>query len=228
MLKDERTHIIQVGLIEENGLGRDAIRAALQSQAHFEVAFAYPRCDEIPGNVPNPDVLLFSTAYPCQVFGEGLTLDYWRMRFQNARIFLLTNSRVPETVRILVHAGIDGYAVRNAITLDELVGLIDKAHSCTRTGPALCATTRKIFERRADPTTDLTRREMQVIRSLHDCGPGYGKSKLAASGLAMDLDTFRVHIRNICAKLNVCGAAEILHRSIELGLIEDAEAYHAL
>lgn len=214
MSSTAREDCIRIGLVDVTQLSREAMCFALGSQEDMFVLFAVANAEEVHGAGDEVDVLLFSVTYPTEVFGEGLTLEYWRLRFPQARIVVLSPARSRETITSLVREGVDGYAIRNSVCLAELVALIRTAHAGQQ---ALCREAQAIASapRRE---SDLTRRELQTIRLLHRLGPA--NRKMVAHQMAMSEKTLNVHIRNICQKLDVSGTLGILEKSRELGLIE--------
>jgi DNA-binding NarL/FixJ family response regulator len=205
---------VRIGLVDVTRLSREAMCFALASQGGMVVVFAVANAEEVQSAGDEIDVLLFNTTYPTDVFGEGLTLDYWRLRFPGARIFMLSPVRTRDTLISLVREGIDGYAIRNSVCMAELVTLLRAAHAGRQ---ALCREAQIILNTPRSET-DLTRRELQAIRLLHQYGPA--NRKMVAHRMDMSEKTLNVHIRNICQKLDVSGTLGILEKSRELGLIE--------
>lgn len=205
---------IRIGLVDVMQLSREALCFALASQERMTVMFAVGNAEEVQSAGDEIDVLLFNVTYPTEIFGEGLALDYWRMRFPKAHIVVLSPVRARETILALVREGVDGYAVRNVVCLAELVMVVRKACAGQQ---ALCQTARATINA---PRTenDLTRRELQTIRLLHQLGPA--NRKMVAHRMDMSEKTLNVHIRNICQKLDVSGTLGILEKSREMGLID--------
>lgn len=209
-----KEYCVRIGLVDVTRLSREAMCFALASHERMVVVFAVANAEEVQSAGNEIDVLLFNMTYPTEVFGEGLTLDYWRLRFPMARIFMLSPARSRETLLSLVKEGIDGYAVRNSVCLAELVTLLRAAHAGRQ---ALCRDTQVILNTPRSET-DLTRRELQTIRLLHQLGPA--NRKMVAHRMDMSEKTLNVHIRNICQKLDVSGTLGILEKSREMGLLE--------
>ncbi|NJM40120.1 MAG: hypothetical protein HC853_04825 [Anaerolineae bacterium] len=78
---------------------------------------------------------------------------------------------------------------------------------------------RAIFEQ-GSHEPDLTVREMQVMRVLHESTKV--NRKLLAQRLGMSYHTFNVHVRNISEKLEVFGVTALVRRCVELGWLEDS------
>lgn len=205
---------IRIGLVDVTRLSREAMCFALASQDGMFIMFAVGNAEEVQSAGDEIDVLLFNVTYPTEVFGERLALDYWRLRFPKARIVMLSPARTRETILSLVREGIDGYAIRNAICLSDLVALIRTAHAGQQ---ALCRDAQAILNTPRNEN-DLTRRELQTIRLLYQLGPA--NRKIVAHRMDMSEKTLNVHIRNICQKLDVSGTLGILEKGREMGIIE--------
>ena len=212
------TSRMTVGLIDADALHRDSLRHSLSQYEQLTVAFAYESPEAIPQTVPQVDLLLFSSSYPSELFGEDLSLAYWLTRFPSTKFFLLTKSRARWTIKALLDAGIHGYGVSDAITLQDLVTLLSRVQQGQQ---ALCAVAASVLTESDKTDIKLTPTEMRIIRTLSEVGTGYGKGKLAANRLGMDQQTFRVHTRNICTKLDVSTASDILPKCYTVGIIEN-------
>ena len=204
---------IRIGIVDANLLSRESLTIALAGQREFALTFSVPSPDDVPPN-PRIDVLLFNVRFPSEVFGEGLVLDYWRIRCPSSRIVLVTPCRAPKTIRAVVNAGVDGYAIHQAVSVSALCELVHRAYSKP---PALCAETQRVLQQ-PPRESDLTFRELQTIQLLHVLGPSNRKS--VARQLDMTVETLNVHLRNACQKLEVSGAGEVIQRCLEMGLIE--------
>ncbi|NJM40305.1 MAG: response regulator transcription factor [Anaerolineae bacterium] len=209
---------ISIGLIEPNSLGRSLMREALQRVPDFNLRFA---CDEVvhaPAQQQLLDVLLLCTPAPCNVFGEGLLLDYWEMRFPGAAIVLLTDFCVRETLICLLDSGLRGLALRQSTDIEELLQLVRAANSGE---VALCRAARGILNTRPEISDALTEREFQLVRLAHEVG--VQNRKVIAQRLGISRNTVSVHLLHISDKLGV-GAPNIVARCRELGLIELSRA----
>lgn len=211
--------LIHVGLVEADGLKRDSLIRALRQFADLSIDFACGTVEQIAPNAPDVDVLVLSAVYPTQVFGEGLTLDYWQLRFPSTKLVLLANYCVRDTLHRLVGAGLHGCAIQEAVGVNELADLI---RAVQHTQPALCPSAAKIYAAKPLSNVHLTYMELRILWLLRDVGTGYGRGKDCAARLGMARSTFRVHTKNICGKLEVSTIQEVLPRACELGLIEHA------
>ena len=215
MLRDGNTNgdRIRIGIVDANTLYRESLAIALTNQHDLELAFATSSPDDVP-SAAGTDVLIFSTAFPNEAFGEGLALDYWHTRCPTSRIVLVTLCRARKTIQAVVAAGVDGYAIRNTVGIDALRRIIH--HAC-HNPPALCDEALRILQQ-PPRENDLTFRELQTIQLLHALG--LTNRKRAAQQLDMSDKTLNVHLRNACQKLQVSGAAEAIRQCLEMGLIE--------
>jgi DNA-binding NarL/FixJ family response regulator len=211
---------IRIGLVDANKLSREAMCFALANQEDFLVLFAVGHVEELRSKDEPPDVLLICANYPAEVFGEGLALEYWRVRFPQTRFVLLTPCQTRATILALVQEGIDGYAIRNSVGIAELVDVIRMARSGQQ---ALCRQARAILDTPRSES-DLTRRELQTVRLLYELGPN--NRKQVAHRMEMSERTLNVHVRNICQKLDVSGTIGIIEKCREIGVIEPFTNLH--
>ena len=204
---------LRVGLIDADRLHNELLAAALCSRPDLSVAFTVPSPDDI-SPAHDAHVLLFRARFPSEAFGDGLALEYWRTRCPVSRIVLLTPCRAPKTIRAVMAAGVDGYAIHSAITVDALCELLQRAHYSP---PAICEESQRIL-RQPSCEDELTFRELQAVQLLHRFGPS--ARKRAAQCLDMSEKTLSVHLRNVCRKLQVSGAVAAIRRCVEMGLVE--------
>jgi two-component system NarL family response regulator len=133
----------------------------------------------------------------------------------------------PETDRLdevlgLLRAGADGYLPRSS-SLDDLLALVERAG---RGDTLLPATMIQEIARRVDSTrresgdpssvARLTRREMEVLRSLKE---GLGTRAIAERD-ATSRATVRTHIQNILRKLRAHSILEAVTFSVRYGIVD--------
>jgi len=205
---------IQIGLIDRNTLHRETLVYALTSQPDFRVAFSAASVNEVPAYGPPPHVMLFSAWYPSEVFGEELSMVYWRIRMPQTRLVLLTANTIRAVIEVLADQAIDGFMIRQTVNTQTMFDIV---RSAARGKQAFCPTTQAIL---AGPKTekDLTRREVQIIHRLHDVG--IGNRKQVAHTLGVSTFTVNQHLKNIFEKLGVSGVAEVMERGRAMGILE--------
>lgn len=206
---------IQVGLVEANALSRESLALTLAAQPGFKVSLSVASADEISVKHQLLDVLLFSCRYPSDVFGEGLTLDYWRMRLPGTRIAVLTQTQARAPISTMMAEGIDAYAIHGRVATQQLMEVLRT--SCTGI-QAFCRTAQTILAQ-GKAEAQLTLREMQVMRMLHE-HPQLSRKQMAAR-LQLSYHTLNVHMRNISEKLEVFGENAMVRRCIELGWLAE-------
>ncbi len=216
MIIEPVTEPIRIGLVEADAFSRESLSLMLNAQVDLRVVMARDSPERVCASDQDLDILLFSCRYPSDVFGEGLTLDYWRMRFLSTRLVVLAQTRARAPIAALAEAGVDGYAIRSTLRTNTLVALIRDAFAGHQSMCAAAQTILKNTKREAD----LTIREMQVMRLLHEHGNVSRKS--LAQQLGMSYHTFNVHVRNISEKLEVFGENALVKRCVELGWLADS------
>ena len=205
---------IQIGLVESNAFNRETTVYALTSQPDFEVMFAVEDVNQVPPGVTAPDVILFCAWYPAEIFGEELSMAYWRIRMPQTHLVLLTANKIRAVIEVLANQGIEGYAIRQSVSTQALFDIIRFA---SHSGQALCQASKEIL---SDPRieTDLTRREVQIIHLLNQVG--IGNRKQVANLLGVSSFTINQHLKNIFAKLDVSNLAEVIEHGRALGILE--------
>jgi DNA-binding NarL/FixJ family response regulator len=206
---------IRAGLVEADALSRESLGLMLNAQPALEVVMQTDLPEHICAEDAELDLLIFSCRYPSDVFGEGLTLDYWRTRLPTTRLVVLTQTRARSPLATLAGAGIDGYAIRGSVCSSDLITVLTAASAGQQ---SLCPASQRILQRGARES-DLTMREMQVMRSLHESPKA--SRKALAHRLGMSYHTFNVHVRNISEKLEVFGENAMVRRCMELGWLAD-------
>jgi two-component system, NarL family, nitrate/nitrite response regulator NarP len=202
---------IRVGVVEPDPLVREGLCLSLNTHVGIRVLECVASVEALIATPGTLDAVLFACRYPSDIFGEGLTLDYWRLRLPDIRIIVLTQTRARAPIATLIDAGIDGYAVRNAAAGAELARIV-------RGEQRLCALASEIFANSASEA-NLTNREIQVARVLQ-MAKAKSRKTLAAL-LNIRYHTLNVHIRNIALKLDVTNEVMLIKRCVELGVLAD-------
>jgi DNA-binding NarL/FixJ family response regulator len=216
MLVEPVTEPIRIGLVEADAFNRESLSLVLNTQADLRVVMERDSPERVYASDQDLDILLFSCRYPSEVFGEGLTLDYWRMRFLSTRLVVLAQTRARAPIAALAEAGVDGYAIRSSLCTNSLVTLLRDAFAGHQ---SFCVAAQNILKN-TKREVDLTTREMQVMRLLHECG--HASRKSLAQQLGMSYHTFNVHVRNISEKLETFGENALVKRCVELGWLADS------
>ena len=195
---------IRVGLIEPNILFRDCVAQVVHNDAGLSLQWIAATGADVTAAMGDVDVLVLGAQYPSDVLGEGLALDYWSLRFSQARLLLHASTRDRRSLEQMLKAGLAGYAVRGEVGLTELAALIGRVGSGQ---VALCPLTQATLDNDVTDVT-FTKAERRVIRVTHEMGVGYGRGKLAANALGMSLQTYSGYMRTLGQKLGVSGAAD--------------------
>lgn len=210
---------IRVLLADDHSLVRQGFRRILEDEADIEVV------GEAGGGAEaitldeklSPDVVVLDMAMP-EVNGLHAAIEILR-RTPERRILMLSMYDDLQYVRNAVAAGVRGYILKNALELDliravravaggqqflspELAAALDNARLAEAQGPA-------------DPFTQLSAREIQVLRLI-----AMGRSnKEIATLLGLSANTVAVHRTNIMATLGVHKAAELVLIAVKKGLV---------
>ena len=195
---------VQIGVVERNTFDREIIVCALKSQPDFRVVFDVATVNEVPPNGTPPHVMLFSAWYPSEIFGEELSIAYWRIRMPHTSFVLLTANKLRAVIEALADQGLEGYAIRQTINLQALFAIIRGVASRQK---VFCQASQEILSERKTGK-ELTRREIQIIRLLNQ--EGTRNRKHVANALGVSNITINQHLKNIFEKLEVSGVTEMM------------------
>ncbi|NJM40119.1 MAG: response regulator transcription factor [Anaerolineae bacterium] len=92
MVNEQCSELIRIGLVEADALSRESLSLMLNTQEDMQVVSAFDSPEQACAAEGRIAQVLFSCRYPSDVFGDGLTLDYWRMRLLGVRIVVLTQT----------------------------------------------------------------------------------------------------------------------------------------
>jgi two-component system, NarL family, response regulator len=156
-----------------------------------------------------PDITLLDLRMP--VMSGVQAVESIRKRAPGARLIILTSYHTEEDVYGALHAGVQGYLLKDAMR-DELIGCIHAVNEGrTWIPPVVGATLAKRLTGR-----QLTVREAEVL-----CAMSKGKSnKEIGAILNISEATVKVHMTHILEKLRVAGRTEAIHVAANRGLVK--------
>ncbi len=202
---------VKLAIVEPDPLVREGLCLTLGAQPGIDVGQCVASPDDIATGAGDTNAILFSCRYPSDIFGEGLMLEYSRLRYPGIRLIVLTYARARAPIALMAAAGIDGYVIRHAAGVVELARVI-------RGEQRFCALSTEIL-RNAAPEQNLTLREMQIAQALHTAGDL--TRRVLAQRLQISKHTFNVHVRNILQKVEAVNERQLIDRCVELGWLAD-------
>ncbi len=167
----------------------------------------------------SPDVVLLDVNMPGM---DGVeVVERARQQGVTSRIVMLTISREEEDLWGALHAGADGYLLKNVEPHDLHRALLAVAQGQSILAPEV---TRPVLQaarhqRSGDTTTVLTRRERDVLRAL---AQGMTTAQIAQA-LFITENTVKTHVRHLLRKLEARNRIEAVTKALQQGLLRPDE-----
>jgi DNA-binding NarL/FixJ family response regulator len=207
---------IKLLLADDHPLIREGFKSLLGGNDAFEVVGEAANGLEVVSSIDKvqPDVVLMDIHMPEM---NGLqVIEKLRKSHSGTRFVILSMHDEREYVMKALKAGADGYILKN-VEAGELAQAIKTVHGGTKYFSA--HVTNIIADSLAHPpaeTPELTPREKEILGLVAN-----GQStKQIADKLALSIRTVESHRINMLKKVGVSNTAELIKRSIELGILE--------
>ena len=183
-----------VNVVGEAGTGREAVQ--LVERHH-------------------PDVVLMDLQMPD---GDGLSAAAQiQQRWNDVRVVILTASESDEQLYRAVRQGVAGYLLKSldATELFDLLGGVAQGEVALTRAMAARLLKGIAHQHVTEPTGDaLTEREVEVLRLV-----AHGASNPQIAGeLCITVNTVKVHLRNILAKLQLENRTQVAAYAVQAGL----------
>ena len=201
---------ITVAIVEDHPLTTAGLRGVVAGTARFSVIWdastgerAIAMCEKAA-----PDVLLLDMLLP-DMTGADIIREL-RGRGVPTRFLVLTSSAGSENIHRALAAGASGYLLKSASS-EALIRALDAVRAGQRVIPP------DVAERLAErpPESDLTPREMDVLRCLIDGGANHE----IARTLGIGAGTIRTHISRILLKLGASDRAAAVSIALRRGIV---------
>jgi len=212
------TNPLRLVVVDDHALFRRGLVGLLEEMPEFQVVGqagdgeqALPIIEQT-----RPDIVLLDLNMPNL---DGIaTLRALRDRRNPVRVLMLTISQNETDLLDAIHAGADGYLLKNIEPEDLRKALMRVADgqgalSPEVTGPVLRAVSRYGAEA---PGALLSERELDVLDCLID---GLTTMQISARLFISD-NTVKTHVRHIFEKLAVSNRAEAVGKALQMGLIK--------
>lgn len=137
------------------------------------------------------------------------------------RVIMLTISKHEEDLFGAIHAGADGYLLKNAEPEELRKAILSVAAGQGVLSPEVTSRVMRAVSRGqvALPDSGLSKRELEVLECL---AKGLTSTQIAAH-LFVSENTVKTHVRHILEKLEASNRAEAVSKAVKLGLIRSAE-----
>jgi DNA-binding NarL/FixJ family response regulator len=211
---------IRIVMVDDHALVRQGVALFLAKEPDLEVVGGVGTSAEALQlvNEQAPDVVLMDVS-----LGEESGLDLTRrlkLIRPSLRILAVTAHTDDNIVADMLRAGADGYVLKD-MAIEELAQAIRAIALGQFVLHPLVARRWAILSRQeatARSETDLTPREVEVIRLMSDGAT----SKEIGRHLSLSVKTVENHRANILAKLGARNAAEAISRALDRGIIGGA------
>ena len=163
----------------------------------------------------HPDVVLMDLQMPD---GDGLSAAAQiQQRWNDVRVVILTASESDEQLYRAVRQGVAGYLLKSldATELFDLLGGVAQGEVALTRAMAARLLKGIAHQHVTEPTGDaLTEREVEVLRLV-----AHGASNPQIAGeLCITVNTVKVHLRNILAKLQLENRTQVAAYAVQAGL----------
>jgi DNA-binding NarL/FixJ family response regulator len=212
----DSTEIVQVFILAENRLLREALTRILNKKSDIRVVAASPFSPDVVELISNaaPDVLLSDSA--AVALSELRLVSEVHAAIPGLKVVLIGMDADRETFLRAVRDGVVGYVLKDASALEVAAAVRSVANDEAVCPPSLCLA---LFERVADQNTHpatfvirhnlgLTRREQQLVQLISH---GLTNKEIAAQ-LNLSEQTVKNHIHRMLRKLGATdrlGAVEL-------------------
>lgn len=213
---------IRLLLIDDNILFRKGLAALLSLQPDLSVVGDVSSGKEGAhvSLIIRPDIILIDIRL---TGSNGLDFAVQiKNRLPHIKAIILTNSRIEDHVRAALHAGIDGYILKDASLEELLIAIHHVAIGKKYLSPdvSVVVVDRFLHPEQAGPKTSrlelLTKRERSVLQLIAE---GH-TNRSAALLLCVSPKTVEKHRASMKQKLGLHCATDLLLAAVELGLIE--------
>jgi len=217
-MSDTRVHIV---VVDDHVLFRRGLVSLLTDMPEFDVVGEAGNGIEAIEVVQKtqPEIVLMDVNMPLM---DGIAaLQELRAANSPAKILMLTISKENDDLLGAIHAGADGYLLKNTDP-DELKRAILRVTQGEGVlSPEVTPTIMRIVARHPSNEAQnvLSDRELEVLTCLAD---GLTTIQIA-NQLFISENTVKTHIRHILEKLNASNRTEAVSKAIQFGLIQKHE-----
>lgn len=212
------TDLIKVLVVDDHMVVREGLCALLTPRNGMEVVGeAADGVEAVEKALAlQPDVILMDLNLPVKS-GLKATADIMRNN-PDARILVLTSYEEDANVSAAIKAGALGYLLKNSSAKElfhAVRGVAMGSLSISpRVTPALLQNLRRSDLPLSSPATDLTERELDVLRGL---AQGQSNQQIAEA-LNIEKTTVRSHISSILSKLQLENRTQVALYAVKMGL----------
>ena len=210
----------RIAIVDDNHLLRDHLATRLQAayQVVFDGASAEVFLDWMAEISPaeHPDLVLMDIEMDDMSGLEATVI--LKAKYPQLRVVMLTVFDQEEKVWSSILAGADGYILKDETRERLLAGVDDVLNGGAYMSPGIARKALQLMQKNApsvpaEPMTELTRRELEILELLQT-GMSY---KGIAEKLFISTHTAKTHIHNIYEKLQVHNKTEASNKLNQFG-----------
>lgn len=204
-------------IYEDNTRLRQSLELLLSEWSGFEVAGAFPDCDDVAKQAQKlkPDLVVMDIDMPGIGGIEGVRI--LKSHFPEIKVIMHTVFDDDSRIFDSICAGADGYLLKNTPPVKFIQSLQDLAEGGAPMSPFIA---QKVFQhfRQQSALADsfnLTLREKEILEYLVK-GNSY---KMIAEKCLISVDTVKKHLQNIYHKLHVNCGTEAVAKALQHKII---------
>lgn len=202
-------------IIDDHPIVRQGIKAALNSQADFEIAGEADNADDAISGVEmlDPDIVLLDIRLKGTRSGVEVANALKEVR-PDLKIAVLTNHAQEPYLRAMVKAGVDGYLLKDTPP-SQIVDALRMVLEGRNVYSENINTNLVVGYLKSEGSGDLTAREAEVLQLIAD-----GLSNdMVGQKLGIGQKAVQLHLSRVYSKLGVSGRTEAIVQAAKSGLI---------
>ncbi len=213
---------VRIVVVDDHVLFRRGLVGLLADMSEFEVVGEAGNGIEALDIVrkTQPDIVLMDVNMPRM---DGVVaVQQLREEKSTVRILMLTISQEQDDLLGAIHAGADGYLLKNTDPDELRRSILRVAQGQGVLSPEVTSKVLKVVARHpgSEPQNMLSERELEVLICLAE-----GQTTLQiANRLFISENTVKTHIRHILEKMEASNRTEAVGKAIQLGLIQKRES----
>lgn len=201
---------VRVLLADDHVIFRDGLKLLLQAHLpELEIVAEAEELTALKSLVQNLEPALLMLDYHMPGGDTAALLGYFRQRYPDMRIVMLTGAQSPLVLRQLVDLGADAVLLKQG-SGEELLASLRKVLAGGR------VLTEAVRERIEQTSLTLTPRELQVMKLIYD---GLSNSEIAQS-LSLSPKTVDKHRENLMRKMECNNVTQLVKKVYALKLLE--------
>ncbi|HKI57741.1 MAG TPA: response regulator transcription factor [Trueperaceae bacterium] len=205
----------RVYLVEDHGFTRDGLRVAIGREADLEVVGEARSGEEALEQLASarPDVVVMDIGLPGM---DGIEATQRVKASQpGMRVVMLTAHRLSNEVLAAMASGADAFCLKASDPASLLLAIRAAAMGSTYLDPEVAEVVLSRMAQPAEPGTNLTERELEVLRAVAD---GLSNREIAER-LEVSVGTVKKHVQDILERLAASDRTQAAVKALRQGLL---------